>query len=121
MYSFKLFEFNNEEKIDTNWPIARSGHRLVCDSDHNLILLGGYNNHVSQIPTNARVIQVDGHYVFPELWQFHIADNQWKYQKEISSGLPDGVCASGCAIVYRPGNVLVFFYSNYEPRPPGIH
>jgi len=77
MFSIKILQFERI-KIESQEPSARSGHRMVCDSDGNLYVLGGYNSDL----IDDYELKDDDDWVrtrplFAELWKFNISTNRF--------------------------------------------
>src|SRR5688572_12567318 len=88
-------------------PKARSGHRIVSDSDGNIYSFGGYNPHVAESDEeladdedwrNTRPL-------FKELWKFDITTKTW--MKLRTKGNAPSQLASHCAVLVNR-HILVY-------------
>lgn len=83
-------------------PVARSGHRIVCDSG-NLYSFGGYNPVSSSYGGNDDEISQLAFPLFQELWKFNFATQKWSRYKARQT-IPVELASNAVVLL---GNLLV--------------
>ncbi|XP_075166906.1 scruin like at the midline isoform X2 [Haematobia irritans] len=81
------------------FPIARSGHRIIASESH-LYSLGGYNP--NRTPNSS---QQDACMLFQELWAFNFATSRWKLLLDAENSEMPRELASNALVIYN--NVLI--------------
>lgn len=95
-YAFRPFELVKVNYKTQSWeqfPIARSGHRVIA-SDSHLYSLGGYN------PRSARQAARHGRVLlFQELWSYNFATKKWKLLMDSrTKNMPQELASNALAI-----------------------
>ncbi|XP_059226065.1 kelch domain-containing protein 10 homolog isoform X2 [Stomoxys calcitrans] len=102
-YSFKplrLIRCQYKSRHDVGeFPIARSGHRIIASESH-LYSLGGYNP--KRTPNNT---QRDACMLFQELWAYNFATSRWKLLLDAENSAMPRELASNALVIYN--NVLI--------------
>lgn len=102
VFDFEItpFKLRYENIIDNkDGPIARSGHRIVCD-DYNVYVIGGYNPTIATGNTNP---------VLTDLWQYCFFTGKWR--KRICENFPKEAASS--AVLSDGGLLLVYGGTGY--------
>ncbi|TMW47610.1 hypothetical protein DOY81_007309 [Sarcophaga bullata] len=103
LYSFqplRLIQCHYKNRHDRwEYPIARSGHRIIASESH-LYSLGGYN---PKRPAN--VMRRDACILFQELWSYNFASNKWKLLQNADNSHMPRELASNALVIYD--NVLI--------------
>ncbi|XP_005190212.1 kelch domain-containing protein 10 homolog isoform X2 [Musca domestica] len=81
------------------FPIARSGHRIIASESH-LYSLGGYNPN-----RTPNVTRFDACMLFQELWAFNFATGRWKLLLNAENSEMPRELASNALVIYN--NVLI--------------
>lgn len=107
MYTFKPYCFIKCAVTGCEKPIARSGHRIVCN-DKNLYSFGGYNPDVALQDNSVWTSKP----LFKELWKFNFATKKWKRlpchkitPNEVASNT---VALIGCTLIIHGGTGYPF-------------
>ena len=109
LYSFqplRLIQCHYKNRHDRwEYPIARSGHRIIASESH-LYSLGGYN---PKRPTN--VMRRDTCILFQELWSYNFASNKWKLLQNADNSHMPRELASNALVIYDNVLIVSIFYS----------
>lgn len=108
LYSFqplRLIQCHYKNRHDRwEYPIARSGHRIIASESH-LYSLGGYN---PKRPTN--VMRRDACILFQELWSYNFASNKWKLLQNADNSHMPRELASNALVIYDNVLIVSTFY-----------
>uniref|UniRef100_A0A1I8P483 Uncharacterized protein n=1 Tax=Stomoxys calcitrans TaxID=35570 RepID=A0A1I8P483_STOCA len=111
-YSFKplrLIRCQYKSRHDVGeFPIARSGHRIIASESH-LYSLGGYNP--KRTPNNT---QRDACMLFQELWAYNFATSRWKLLLDAENSAMPRELASNALVIYN--NVLIVSTFMFLPQ-----
>lgn len=115
MYAFRPFVFvkcvSKGVRNQYNGPIARSGHRIVCD-DKNLYSFGGYNPLLNHFPTLWNdPVWLENRPLFKELWKYNFASKVWK-RLLCNETIPNEVASSA---VILTGSIMMIYGGTGHP------
>ncbi|XP_073845762.1 scruin like at the midline isoform X1 [Musca autumnalis] len=97
---FRLIRCQYKANHDAGeFPIARSGHRIIASESH-LYSLGGYNPN-----RTPNVTRFDACMLFQELWAFNFATGRWKLLLNADNSEMPRELASNALVIYN--NVLI--------------
>lgn len=103
LYSFqplRLIQCNYKNRNESfEYPIARSGHRIIASESH-LYSLGGYNP--KSLTTE---MQLEACMLFQELWSYNFACSKWKLIQSGENSYMPRELASNALVIYN--NVLI--------------
>ncbi|KAL1449242.1 hypothetical protein WDU94_000456, partial [Cyamophila willieti] len=107
VYRFQPFKLSLEYKTDikkavkypNNFPMPRSGHRIVCNSGY-IISYGGYNPR--SVGTNNRI---QSNELYKEIWKFDCVHKKWRLL-DVANTPP--YAASNCCTLIGD-NILTIF------------
>lgn len=104
MYKVKVFCFSKQyETSKKTGPIARSGHRLVCN-ERSMYAIGGYNPIAPTSFTDNLERRPATHTVFHEIWRFDFDTKEWTKVESKNMSTELASCATAMS-----GN-LMFLY-----------